>query len=201
MGCPHCAFDCKPDGVDMTLRILYHTLSILPKQTYVTLGGGEPTDYIHWKEVLNIVRHDVNNYQSKLQWSVVTNGMYPNAVKEILSILTLAQAKGKPEVFSPALSNDQFHNPHPVSLTLFKALPFPQPIKTPDKKPTPMGRAKDQPWSDTTYRCLCPYTFINTQGDIFPCMCPSAPQHSHVYDYTQQKPLSPQRGCCRVLNV
>lgn len=57
MGCTHCMSDCKPDGIDMTPKVLIDVLEFVKKNRIqvITFSGGELFENEYIKEILDII--------------------------------------------------------------------------------------------------------------------------------------------------
>ena len=100
MQCWHCAFDCKPQGIDMSMGMFLEVAKELEREGegHICLGGGEPT--LHpdlWRMLGYLEEH------TGLEYGLVTNGADS---EQAMKLLSWAVSHDR---FKVKLSDDEYH--------------------------------------------------------------------------------------------
>jgi MoaA/NifB/PqqE/SkfB family radical SAM enzyme len=99
MTCEHCCFSCNAQGDDMSKEVFHAALELCSEyDSYVTLGGGEPTLHPNFREFLIEAIAELEH-----TLLVVTNG---SVKRHALLLAKLARR----EVIQAELSRDDWHD-------------------------------------------------------------------------------------------
>lgn len=174
MTCEHCCVSATKRGRDMSMDTFKAALRLAQEyDSYVTLGGGEPTLHPEFEHMLMLAIG--NSMYPEYNVLVVTNG----SQTERALLLARLNKKG---VISAELSLDEYHDP--IDFEVVKA--FGKSVRNNSNRLINVGRAKNLfkegyvPDFDTSDLCPCIGWSVQPNGDIRQCGCSDAPLVGNV---------------------
>jgi len=196
MACPHCCFDCKPEGTDMNYANFKAAVDLSGE--FICIGGGEPTLHPRfWEFVAYALAHgDV--------W-MATNG----SQTETALMLAKMARKG---ILGCDLSQDNFHRQiEPEVVKAFnEGRSWQNRSENNDRrglrdvtshstrKPYRSGRAKELSIDETKEGCCCDEFIAKPNGDIMQCGCDDSPKIGTLFFAGEgDLPWELEGKCCR----
>lgn len=194
MRCKHCCMSATAKGRDMEWGTFIQAIALCENfDSYVTLGGGEPTLWKHFGEAMDWLKDMLPAYDHINEVLVITNG---TRVRNSMKAIRLM------ELFDDCYDNqfniimsdpyDGFHDPckvHPSVYEYFwnkqkrKALYGVGESLRKVNRLLRAGRARQLTEYDfQNDECPCSDLFIRPNGDIHMCGCPDSPSVGQV-DY------------------
>lgn len=191
MHCRHCCFSCTSKGNDMTRKTFLKAIEIAADHdSYVTIGGGEPTLHPFLFDFLGIALSVFNEENGNVY--IVTNGKEERQATKLAQMASLG-------IIGARLSQDKYHEPiDPQVVSAFKRNPnlshygehnndhrdISYDVNLVKRGRSKLGKNK----------CACNDTFIDPQGRIFACGCRKVqygtvfdPQIPEEYSYWEEK--------------
>ena len=192
MLCDHCCFACTSKGRDMDFEVfqkaLFTAFDVYEEWVHITLGGGEPTLWKHFKQMIDWFNMNVPLFDDIESLSMITNGTRKGNTFKFIKfkkymddvyddtgkIVIMLSAKDgyhedhkiHPDVYEYFYSNAETGWSSGVS---FRAV----------NKIVRSGRAKS---FGTLDFCACPEIFVKPDGLIKHCGCLDAPVIGSVFD-------------------
>lgn len=171
MRCGHCCMNATTKGEDMSWDVFLDAIELCDE--YLTLGGGEPTLWIHFKDMIDYFDEKLwyNNYIYNIL--MITNGTKYRNIFKYINLMEKFNEFTTDEKLSIYLSyNDGYHDDskiHPKILNYFlhKKDNF-RTVNTIYK----VGRGKD---IGTESGCGCSDCIVKPNGTIRWCLCENAP--------------------------
>jgi hypothetical protein len=187
MSCPHCCYDCKKEGEDMSVETFRNALALCEDYDSIPfIGGGEPTLHPSFELMLLEGMSSAAVNQEKL--SIITNG---SMTRRALMLASLARA----DMIHAHLSRDEYHDEidEEVVEAFGEQKGFAHSHGVWDtsnegrRDPLPHGRAlvllgydEDEGLELTDSDCMCSQWTCKPDGTIYQCGCSDAPQIGDV---------------------
>lgn len=180
MRCPHCCFSCTSRGQDMSLDTFKKAMwEASERCDCVTLGGGEPTIWRHFKEAIEWLHQEIFHMTLE-ELSMITNGSRLHNTMRMIHLKEMVEELSHTPIISVRLSNDIFHDYDKVHPKVREWFEYHPGNYHNISRAVAAGRGMDIP--GTELACPCPDIFILPSGIVKWCACSDASIIGHIND-------------------